>query len=73
MLSGCTKKRKKQHLQVFVFGCILGSVIKKKKKRKKCNRTMGINFKAQNSSGGKVIRAELHHRSVEGPKAGLPV
>ena len=34
---------------------------------------MGINIKAQNSSEGKVIRAELHHHSVEGPKAGLPV
>ena len=34
---------------------------------------MGISFKAQNSRGGKVIRAELHHRPVEGPEAGLPV
>ena len=33
MLSGCTKKRKKQHLQMFVFGCILVSVIKKKKEK----------------------------------------
>ena len=42
MLSGCTKKRKKQHLQVFVFGCILGSVINKKKKKKKGKSEKGL-------------------------------